>query len=165
MRLTDLPPFGGGAWNFPMKVSIVAPVYNEESVILEFFQKIEAILPKFMERFNINIDNIEVLLINDGSVDCSFDLLKSISDNHTGYKLIDLSRNYGHQIAITAGIENSQGEAIVIIDVDLQDPPEFILSLYEKFLEGYDVVNAVRTKREGESFFKIITVHCFILFC
>jgi dolichol-phosphate mannosyltransferase len=161
MRLTDQPPFGGGAWNFPMKVSIVAPVYNEESVILEFFQRIEAILPIFMDKFNINRDNIEILLINDGSVDGSFDLLKCISDNNTGYKLIDLSRNYGHQIAITAGIENSQGDAIVIIDVDLQDPPEIILPLYEKFLEGYDVVNAVRTKREGESFFKIITAKLF----
>lgn len=144
-----------------MKVSIVAPVYNEESVILEFFQRIEAILPIFMDKFNINRDNIEILLINDGSVDGSFDLLKCISDNNTGYKLIDLSRNYGHQIAITAGIENSQGDAIVIIDVDLQDPPEIILPLYEKFLEGYDVVNAVRTKREGESFFKIITAKLF----
>ena len=136
-----------------MKVSIVAPVYNEESVIPEFFQRIEAVLPNFLDKFNINKKDIEVLLVNDGSVDGTFDLLKSISDNNTGYKLIDLSRNYGHQIAITAGIENSRGEAIVIIDVDLQDPPEFILSLYEKFLEGYDVVNAVRTKREGESFF------------
>jgi dolichol-phosphate mannosyltransferase len=144
-----------------MKLSIVVPVYNEESVIPEFFQRMEAMLPKFMEKFAIDREAIEVLLVNDGSIDSSFDLLKDISDNKAGYKLIDLSRNYGHQIAITAGIENSQGEAVVIIDADLQDPPEIILPLYERFLEGYDVVNAVRSKREGESFFKIITAKIF----
>jgi len=144
-----------------MKLSIVVPVYNEEGVIPEFFRRMEAVLAEFTKKNRIPREDIEVLLVNDGSQDNSFDLLKAICLNNIGYKQINLSRNYGHQIAITAGIELSRGEAVVIMDADLQDPPETILPLYDKYLEGYEVVNAVRVHREGESFFKLATAKLF----
>lgn len=144
-----------------MKLSVVVPVFNEEAIINEFFLRMEPVISDLIKEHGLSRDDIEVLFVNDGSKDNSFALLRHICENHSGYNLINFSRNYGHQIAITAGIENSTGEAVVIIDGDLQDPPEFILKLYQKFLEGYDVVSAVRSKREGESFFKLLTAKIF----
>lgn len=144
-----------------MKLSVVVPVFNEEAIINAFYLRMESVITTLIKEYGLSRDDIEVLLVNDGSTDHSFTLLSDICENHPSYSLINLSRNYGHQIAITAGIENSTGEAVVIIDGDLQDPPEFILDLYQKYLEGYDVVSAVRSKREGETFFKLVTAKFF----
>jgi dolichol-phosphate mannosyltransferase len=147
-----------------MKLSIVVPVYNEEDVIQEFIKRVQSLINNYINRYNFKESDIEILFINDGSTDNSFNILRSICQTRPNYRLINLSRNYGHQVAITAGLENSRGEAVAIVDADLQDPPEFIINLYDKFLEGYDVVNAVREKRKGESFFKIITARIFYRF-
>lgn len=144
-----------------MKLSIVVPVFNEEAVIQEFFLRMGSVISVLIKDYGLSREDIEVLFVNDGSTDHTFDLLHNFCGSNSGYSLINLSRNYGHQIAITAGIENSTGEAVVIIDADLQDPPEFILNLYRQFLQGYDVVNAVRSKREGETFFKLLTAKIF----
>ena len=121
----------------------------------------EAVLTKFNKDYSIDRDDIEVLFVNDGSIDNTFNILLQICEQYPGYKLINFSRNYGHQIAITAGIDHAKGDAVAIIDADLQDPPEFILDLYKKLLEGNDVVNAVRSKRKGETYFKLLTAKLF----
>lgn len=144
-----------------MRLSIVVPMFNEEAGIQEFFVRMESVISVLVNDFGLGRGEIEVLLVNDGSTDNTFNLLHHLCENHPGYRLINLSRNYGHQIAISAGIEISTGEAVVIIDGDLQDPPEFIPDLYRKFSEGYDVVSAVRSKREGETFFKLWTAKLF----
>lgn len=144
-----------------MKLSVVVPVYNEEEVIENFFHRMEAVLTKFNKDYSIDRDDIEVLFVNDGSIDNTFNILLQICEQYPGYKLINFSRNYGHQIAITAGIDHAKGDAVAIIDADLQDPPEFILDLYKKLLEGNDVVNAVRSKRKGETYFKLLTAKLF----
>jgi dolichol-phosphate mannosyltransferase len=144
-----------------VKLSVIVPVFNEEAVIQEFCLRLESVISVLIKDYGLNREEIEVIFVNDGSTDHTFDLLQHFCENHSGYRMINLSRNYGHQIAITAGIENSTGEAAAIIDADLQDPPEFILNLYRKFLEGYDVVSAVRSKREGETFFKLLTAKIF----
>lgn len=91
-------------------------------------------------------DDLEILFVNDGSKDESFSVLKKFCAQTNGYKLVNLSRNYGHQTAITAGIDTALGDAVVVMDGDLQDPPEFVNDLYGKLLEGYDVVYAKRKK-------------------
>src|SRR5207253_1487723 len=104
---------------------------------------------------------IEIILINDGSTDNSLPSLVGLTQQNTSFKVLNLSKNFGHQIAATAGIEHAEGDAIVLLDADLQDPPEFILDLYQKYKEGYDVVYAVREKRKGEGFFKLLTAKFF----
>ena len=146
-----------------MKLSIVIPFYNEERVIDELFQRILKVKEKLIGHFGFQTLDLEVLFINDGSTDQTFEKLKLIIKNEIWVKIINLSKNYGHQIAITAGIDFAEGDAIVIIDADLQDPPEFIIDMYQKHVEGYDVVYAVRKKREGESWFKLITAKVFYL--
>jgi dolichol-phosphate mannosyltransferase len=144
-----------------LRLSVIVPVFNEEAVIQDFFLRMESVISVLIKDYGLSREDIEVIFVNDGSTDNTFDLLHHFCENHSSYSLINLSRNYGHQIAITAGIENSKGEAVATIDADLQDPPEFILTLYRKFSEGYDVVTAVRLKREGETFFKLLTAKIF----
>lgn len=103
----------------------------------------------------------ELLLIDDGSTDDSADLIRQYADKDARVKPVIFARNFGHQIAVTAGLDYSLGEAIVIIDSDLQDPPEVILDLIQKWKEGYEVVYAVRAEREGESWFKLFTASLF----
>jgi dolichol-phosphate mannosyltransferase len=130
--------------------TFVIPVYNEESV-----------LPELQRRLTPVIDALdgesEVLLINDGSRDASWRLLVEMHERDPRFKAIDLSRNFGHQIAVTAGLDLSQGRAVIILDADLQDPPEVVFQLVERWREGYDVVYAVREDREGETRFKRAT--------
>ncbi len=106
-------------------------------------------------------DPYELIFVNDGSSDDSIHMLKSLAQSDPAVKCINFSRNFGHQIAITAGTDYAAGEAIVVIDADLQDPPELILEMAEKWRQGFDVVYAVRTKREGETFFKKQTAAMF----
>ncbi|MFH1848406.1 MAG: glycosyltransferase family 2 protein [Candidatus Omnitrophota bacterium] len=122
------------------KYSIVLPICNEEGTINELFSR----LTKVMEGLG---QPYEVICVDDGSRDGSLDMLKKAAKDNPNYKVIKLSRNFGHQIALTAGLDASGGEAVVILDADLQDPPEFIPSLVSKWQEGYDVVYAIRRKR------------------
>lgn len=144
-----------------MKLSVVVPMYNEEGIAHKFFERMEGVRSIFRERFGIERDDIEVIFVNDGSSDGTFSILKDLCEKHSGYVLLNLSRNHGHQITITAGIDLSKGDAVAVIDGDLQDPPETIADLYAKHKEGFDVVYAVRKKREGETFFKLFTAKMF----
>src|SRR5690606_19791568 len=103
----------------------------------------------------------EVILVDDGSTDATFDLLRQAHERDPRFKVVRLSRNFGHQLAITAGLEHAAGDAIVIMDGDLQDPPEVVTELAEQWRKGYDVVYAVREARKGESRFKLATATAF----
>lgn len=130
------------------------PVYNEALVIRETYKRLKRVMEQ--------TDGVyELLFVNDGSKDETLDMLKELAVRDDTVKYLDFSRNFGHQIAITAGMDYASGEAIVIIDADLQDPPELILEMIEKWKEGYDVVYAKRTKRKGETFFKKATAYAF----
>ncbi|NTU27978.1 glycosyltransferase family 2 protein [Bacillus tequilensis] len=137
-----------------IQYSVVVPVYNEELVIHETYQRLKEVMDQTKE-------NYELLFVNDGSEDRSFEILREHSLIDPRVKIIDFSRNFGHQIAITAGMDYAQGNAIVVIDADLQDPPELILNMIEKWKEGYEVVYAVRIKRKGETVFKKQTAAMF----
>ncbi|MCG3056064.1 glycosyltransferase family 2 protein, partial [Escherichia coli] len=103
----------------------------------------------------------ELLFVNDGSHDKTADILIQYSQQDSSVMLLDFARNFGHQIAITAGMDYAKGDAVVVIDADLQDPPELILQMIDKWKQGYDVVYAKRTKRKGESYFKKHTAAMF----
>lgn len=137
-----------------VKYSVVIPVYNEALVIRETYKRLKRVMEQTDGAY-------ELLFVNDGSKDETLDMLKELAVRDDTVKYLDFSRNFGHQIAITAGMDYASGEAIVIIDADLQDPPELILEMIEKWKEGYDVVYAKRTKRKGETFFKKVTAYAF----
>lgn len=137
-----------------VKYSVVVPAYNEQEVLEETYRR----LTEVMEQTN---ENYEIIFINDGSRDRTYEIAEALCKNDSRIKLINFSRNFGHQIAVTAGMEYSSGQAIVIIDADLQDPPHVILEMIQKWKEGYDVVYGQRLKREGETFFKKFTAKCF----
>lgn len=128
-------------------LSVVVPVYNEEAVLPEFYEKLSAALKKTSLPY-------EILFINDGSADATPAILTQFKSHDTAVRTFHFSRNFGHQLAVKAGIDHARGEAVVIIDADLQDPPEEIPALVSKWKEGYDVVYAVRAQRDGETFFK-----------
>lgn len=134
--------------------SIVVPLYNEELVIDESYSRLKEVMDSTYE-------NYEIIFINDGSSDSTEKKVQQICKTDENIKLINFSRNFGHQCAITAGMETSVGDAIVVIDADLQDPPEVIPKMIKKWKEGYDVVYGKRAKRQGESFFKKMTARAF----
>ncbi|OBR89804.1 hypothetical protein CLRAG_37810 [Clostridium ragsdalei P11] len=134
--------------------SIVVPLYNEELVIDESYRRLKKVMDSTLESY-------EIIFINDGSSDKTREKTEKICSEDKNIRLINFSRNFGHQCAITAGMENSIGQAVVVIDADLQDPPEVILDMIKKWKEGYDVVYGKRAKREGESFFKRFTARSF----
>ncbi|MGE6228504.1 glycosyltransferase family 2 protein [Paenibacillus chitinolyticus] len=127
--------------------SIIIPMYNEEAVIQETYRRLKVVMSETSETY-------ELIFINDGSRDRSAEIIKEYAAWDETVKLIDFSRNFGHQIAITAGMDYASGDAVIIIDADLQDPPELILQMIGKWKEGYEVVYAKRVKRSGETFFK-----------
>lgn len=138
-----------------MDISIIIPCYNEELVIEETYKRLNSVLVKMETEY-------ELLFINDGSKDSTINILKRLAENDNTIKVIDFSRNFGHQNAVTAGLNNCSGEMAVIIDADLQDPPEVIpemVSIMKK--EGANVVYGVRKKRKGENFFKLMTAKLF----
>ncbi len=137
--------------------SVVVPLYNEEEVILETYKR----LKKVMDSTN---ESYEIIFVNDGSRDKTEEMAHEICNNDPKIKLINFARNFGHQIAITAGMDYAEGQAIVVIDADLQDPPELIPKMLEKWKEGYDVVYGKRLAREGETFFKKFTAKVFYRF-
>lgn len=137
-------------------VSVVAPVFNEEKVIGEFYKR----ATDAMRRLPADCD-YELLFVDDGSRDVSLKILGEFQSSDPRVRVVSFSRNFGHQLAITAGIDHAAGDAVVMIDCDLQDPPEVILEMVAKWREGYSVVYGVRRRREGESFFKLFTATMF----
>lgn len=135
-------------------LSIVIPIYNEQGVIDELHRRLSHV----MSTLGITY---EFVFVNDGSKDQSIAMLKALAEQDAHVKVIDFARNFGHQVAITAGMEHAQGDAVVVIDADLQDPPEVIGQMLDKWREGYDVVFAIREKRHGETVFKKLTAAAF----
>jgi len=135
-------------------ISIVVPLYNEELVLDELYQRLTEMIDRAQLR-------CEVIMVNDGSRDGTMDIARRICRIDRRFKLIGLSRNFGHQLAVTAGLDQAAGDAVVIIDADLQDPPEVIPLMVEKWQAGNDVVYGVRSRREGETAFKRMTAALF----
>jgi len=129
------------------RYSVVVPVFNEELVIRETYTRLRKVMESLGEPY-------ELIFVNDGSTDRSQEIITEICRQDPRVKLINFSRNFGHQIAITAGMDHASGEAVIVIDADLQDPPEVIPSMVAKWKEGYEVVYGKRIKRKGEGFFK-----------
>jgi len=143
--------------NTPVRYSIVIPIYNEEETLHALIDALNQTISKF--------DGItEVIFVNDGSKDNSAKLLREANKQNSNFKVINLSRNFGHQIAVTAGLDYAEGDAVVIMDADLQDPPEVILDLIKKWKEGYEIVYAVRLSRDGDTLFKKLTAVLFYRF-
>ena len=138
----------------PPTFTVVAPIYNELENIPELYQRMRDVMGRTGEPW-------ELILVDDGSTDGSTDLIRKLAENDERVRPVIFARNFGHQIAVTAGVDYSRGEAVIIIDADLQDPPEVILTLIKKWREGYDVVYAVREERQGESWFKRSTASLF----
>jgi polyisoprenyl-phosphate glycosyltransferase len=134
----------------PSLLSVVVPIYNEEEVIALLLERLEKTLAAAGPAW-------EVILVNDGSSDRTIELLLAAAQRDPRFKVISLARNFGHQLAATAGLDAARGDAVVLIDADLQDPPEVIPEMLAKYREGYDVVYAQRVARRGETWFKRLT--------
>jgi len=134
--------------------SIVAPIYNEIDNLPELYRRVKEVMDSSRESW-------ELILVDDGSTDGSTDKIRELAKKDKKIRPVIFARNFGHQVAITAGWDYARGDAIVIIDADLQDPPEVILQLAKKWKEGYEVVYAVRGEREGETWFKRFTASLF----
>ncbi|MCL4152752.1 UNVERIFIED_CONTAM: hypothetical protein GTU68_005166 [Idotea baltica] len=135
-------------------LSVIVPIFNEEQIIPELYRRLKVTVSQITEAH-------ELIFVNDGSKDHSIEELKKLSAQDGKCYFINFSRNFGHQIAVTAGLDICLGDAVVIIDGDLQDPPELIAELYAKHKEGYEVVYARRASRKGESLFKKITAKAY----
>src|SRR5512146_1476838 len=134
--------------------SIIAPIYNEAESLPELYRRVAAVMDG-------NGEPWELVLVDDGSTDGSTDMIMELAKKDQHVRPVIFARNFGHQVAVTAGLDYSRGDAVVIIDADLQDPPELILEMAKKWKEGYEVVFAVRAEREGESWFKLWTASLF----
>jgi glycosyltransferase involved in cell wall biosynthesis len=137
-------------------LSIVVPVYNEEESIVETVNRLQKLRNHIADEINV-----ELVFVDDGSKDKSLTHLRNISINNPSVKVISFSRNFGHQIAITAGIDLAAGDYVAVIDADLQDPPELIADMYRMALTGFDVVYGKRRSRAGETVFKKVTAAAF----
>lgn len=136
------------------RYSVVAPVYNEEENIRLFYQRVRPVLEATGESW-------ELVMINDGSRDRSAEIMAELAAADPCVRVINFARNFGHQIAVTAGIDFATGDAVILIDTDMQDPPELISELIARWNEGYEVVYAVRRERKGETWFKKLTAKLF----
>jgi len=135
-------------------LSVIIPIYNEEGNIHKLFDRLSAVIAK------LNLQS-ELIFVNDGSKDQSIILIKELAKTQSNVHYIDFARNFGHQVAVSAGLDHCTGKSVVIIDADLQDPPELIYDLYQKWQEGFEVVYAKRRARDGESFLKKFTARTF----
>ena len=138
----------------PPEYSLVVPIYNEEETLPELMRRLALLLDKMD-------GECEVILVDDGSTDGGYELMVAARESEPRFKLLRLSRNFGHQIAVTAGLDTASGNAVIVMDADLQDPPEVALDLAARWREGYDVVYAVREERRGDSPFKRATAKIF----
>ena len=134
--------------------SIIAPIYNEMDNLAELYRRVSEAMDSTSEEW-------ELVLVDDGSTDGSTDKIRELARADKKIRPVIFARNFGHQIAVTAGLDYARGDSVIIIDADLQDPPEVILDLIKKWREGYEVVYAVRAEREGESWFKLWTASLF----
>jgi dolichol-phosphate mannosyltransferase len=134
--------------------SVIVPIFNELENLPLLYDRVRAVMDSTSESW-------ELILVDDGSSDGSTDVIRQLAAQDPRVRPVIFARNFGHQIAVTAGMDYSRGQAVTIIDADLQDPPEVILDLIEKWREGYQIVYAVRSEREGESWFKLTTASLF----
>jgi len=137
-----------------IRYSVIAPIFNEAGNIPELYRRVKETLEQTGESW-------ELLMIDDGSTDGSTDEIRQLASQDDHIRPIIFARNFGHQIAVTAGLDYSRGQAVVIIDSDLQDPPEVILEMIARWKEGFEVVYAQRSEREGETWFKLLTANIF----
>ncbi len=135
-------------------LSVVAPCFNEEGVLHELYRRISGVLDGAGESW-------ELVLVNDGSRDRTPQIMRELHAQDPRVKVVDFARNFGHQVAVTAGMDYARGAAVVLIDADLQDPPELILEMLAKWREGVEIVYAVRAARKGETWFKEFTAKAF----
>lgn len=138
------------------KISVVIPMYYEEEVAKQCYEKVSNVLKKLGEKYDY-----EIIFVNDGSKDKTLEILEDIAKDDKRAKIISFSRNFGHQAAVTAGLKEVSGDAIVIIDADLQDPPELIPQMLELWEQGNEVIYGKRKTRKGESAFKLLTAKMF----
>ncbi|CCI15478.1 putative enzyme [Microcystis aeruginosa PCC 9806] len=136
------------------KYSLIIPIYNEEETIPELYRRVSDVMDSLD-------DSVELILINDGSRDRSLNLMRELQERDARVCYISFARNFGHQAAVTAGLNFARGQVIVVLDADLQDPPELIPKMIESWQAGYHVVYAQRTKRKKESWFKRLTAYVF----
>ena len=136
------------------KYSLIIPIYNEEETIPELYRRVSTVMDSLD-------DSVELILINDGSRDRSLNLMRELQERDARVCYISFARNFGHQAAVTAGLNFARGQVIVVLDADLQDPPELIPKMIESWQAGYHVVYAQRTKRKKESWFKRLTAYVF----
>lgn len=141
-----------------MRLEFVIPVYNEEECLDELTERLSELRRQSQDL------RIEVIFVDDGSTDGSLGKLTAAADQHDFFKVVSLSRNFGHQTAVTAGLDVSTADVVAIVDADLQDPPELVLDMYERMAEGYEVVYGQRTQRRGESLYKRLTANLFYRF-
>ena len=141
----------------PILLSVIVPCLNEEEALRGTQVRLSSTLEQIPANF-------EIIYVDDGSTDATPEVLRELQAYDSRVRVVRFSRNFGHQMAITAGLEHAAGDAVVIIDADLQDPPETILDFFRKWQEGYDVVYGVRTEREGETAFKLWTAKLFYRF-
>ena len=139
-------------------LSLVLPIFNEEAIIPELDRRLRAFLADVGSGVG---ESWEVIFVNDGSKDRSLAMLRDLAAAEPRYKVLSLARNFGHQMAITAGLDRASGEAVVVMDADLQDPPEVVKQMVARWREGFDVVFGVRSRRHGESAFKRLTAAVF----
>ena len=135
-------------------ISVVAPIFNERESLQEFYRRVR-------EALDTTGDSWELVPVDDGSTDRTGELLSALAKQDNRVRPVIFARNFGHQLAVTAGLDYARGDAVVIIDADLQDPPELIPEMLAKWKEGYEVVFAIREEREGESLFKLATASLF----
>jgi dolichol-phosphate mannosyltransferase len=136
-------------------LSVVVPCFEEEAVIAETYRRLAAAVR------SIHGVRAEFVFVDDGSRDHTLEMLSAIAETDTDVRVVALSRNFGHQIALSAGLEHASGDAVAVIDADLQDPPEVLAEFVEKWRAGYDVAYGVRRQRDGETGFKLATAHLF----
>ncbi|MFP5387117.1 MAG: glycosyltransferase family 2 protein, partial [Bacteriovoracia bacterium] len=141
-----------------MYLSIVAPCMNEEEVLEEFYLRVSAVIRE------MKISDYEIILVDDGSRDKTWEIIEALNKRNTKVKGIQLSRNFGHQSALAAGLHEAEGELVFIIDSDLQDPPELLKVMVGKMNEGFDVVYGQRRHRRGETKFKLWSASLFYKF-
>ena len=139
--------------NAPL-ISIITPIFNESKIIPELYRRVKEVMDSTGQTW-------ELIMVDDGSTDGSADLVSQLGAQDKCIRPVIFARNFGHQLAVTAGLDYSRGKAVVIMDADLQDPPEVVPELLAKWQEGYEVVYAVRAHREGETAFKLLTASLF----